>query len=265
MNVDHRGFLPLPKTLDVIKLDATLSSDLKWEEDPPMNTLWELDFGLLTPRDLPSFHIAVRTFIDTVWLLYQEQTLGVILYRGGLPSFEIETLADMLHELGALLPDEIPPFALFDWEIKSSYDAQLFSKELFSHIHLGFRKASFGALKWGKRVEPVYHSAKVGVLLPLRSKVMQDEEIDACLMELEKRGIPYRLIAEMYLSEEWDDLDDLIVFSSLLSKQGMRKVQGFVAAGGRVRKFGVEGFEPPAFCSQSRRASQAALYPDSEA
>ena len=94
---------------------------------------------------------------------------------------------------------------------------------------------------------------------------MQDEGIDACLMELERRGTPYRLIAEMYLTEEWDDLDDLIIFSPLLSKQGLRKVQGFVAAGGRVRKFGVEGFEPPAFCSQSRRASQAALYPDSEA
>ena len=101
MNVDHRGFSPLPKTLPVVKLDATLASDLKWEMDSPHQTLWELEFGKLIPRSLFSFQIAVRTFVETVYEPYKEQTIGVILYRGGLPSYEIETLADMLHQLGA--------------------------------------------------------------------------------------------------------------------------------------------------------------------
>lgn len=30
----------------------------------------------------------------------------------------------------------------------------------------------------------------------------------------------------------------------------------------KVERIGVEGFEPPTYCSQSSRASQAALYPD---
>ena len=64
MNVDHRGFSPLPKTLQVIKLDATLPSDLKWEVAPHDQTLWELEFGQLTPQNLPSFQIAVRTFVQ---------------------------------------------------------------------------------------------------------------------------------------------------------------------------------------------------------
>ncbi len=278
MVVNHRGFTPLPNSLALMKLDATPSSELKWEIDPPPeNTLWELEFGPLSPRTLPSFKIAVELFVESVWQHYQEQTLGVILYRGALPPYEIEILADMLHQLGALLPDELPPFALFDLEAEGSYYGQLFSKELFSHIHLGFRSGPFGALRWGKKLTPLHHDAKLGLVLPLRSMVVQDDRIDSCLSDLRKRNIPYRLIAEMQLTEEWDELDDLIVFSSLLSKQGFRKVQGFIAAGGRVvvvgeglalereigyREFGAEGFEPPTFCSQSRRASQAALCPD---
>ena len=195
MNVDHRGFSPLPETLHLIKLDATLPSDLKWEVDPPVNTLWELEFGEHVPRSLPTFQIGVRTFVETVWQRHREETLGVVLYRGGLPPYDIEILADMLHQLGALLPDEVAPFALFDLEAKGSYYGQLFSKELFSHIHLGFRSAPFGALKWGEELEPRYHSSRLGVLLPLRSKVMQDDTIDHCLEGVREEGFalsPYR-------------------------------------------------------------------------
>lgn len=267
MNVDHRGFFPLPQDLQVIKLDATLSSDLKWKVDPFPQTLWELEFGELSSRNLPTYRIAVHTFVETVWEQNKQQTLGLILYRGrGLP-YDLEELADMLHQLGAILPDEIPPFALFDLEIEESGCAQQFSKELFSHIHLGFRKAPFGALEWKECVTPLYHSAKIGVSLPLRKQAMHSDTIDACMKELEKRNIPYRLISEMYLTEEWDGLDELIIFPSLLSKQGERKIQGFTAAGGRIwdwEELGAEGFEPPTFCSQSRCASQAALYPVEE-
>lgn len=277
MNVDHRGFSPLPHSLSVIPLDATLSSTLKWEVVPEGATLWELQFGPLTPHHLPSFQIAVRTFVETLYEKFPLETVGVILYKGGLPPYDLEILADMLHQLGALLPDEVPFFALFDLEAEGFYEAQLFSKELFSSIHLGFRKAPFGALKWGDKIEPLYHEARLGVMLPLRREGMENREIDACLRALRNRGVRYRLIGEMHLTEEWDDLDDLIVFSELISKQGIRKVQGFVAAGGRVvsvgnplgvskeiswNEFGAEGFEPPTFCSQSRRASQTALCPE---
>lgn len=228
MNVDHRGFSPLPEEIQVIKLDATLPSDLKWEIEPQPNTLWELDFGLMDPRHLPTYRVAVETLIETGAL---EAALGVILYRGGVPPFEMEVLVDMLHQLGAILPDEVPPFALFDVEMKGSYKAQLFSKELFSHIHLGFRSGPMGAIQWGEKLIPLYHESKVGVVMPLRS-VKEEKVVDHCFEALGET--PYRIISEMHLTEEWDEIDELIIFSSLISKHGMRKVQGFIATGGKV-------------------------------
>ena len=235
MYVDHRGFSLIADTLDVVTLDATPYSDLKWDVIPQKPILWELEWGELNLRNLPSFQIAMRIFNETIWKSHKEKTLGLILYRGGVPDFKIELLADMLHQLGALLPDEVPPFALFDLEASGSYYTQLFSKELFSHIHLGFRSASFGALSWiGDEIKPLRHDAKLGIALPLRSKVAQDTTIDICLETLQLNAIPYRLITEMYLTEEWDELDHLIVFSSFLSPQGLRKVKGFEAAGGTI-------------------------------
>ena len=261
--VDHRGFDPLYKTFHSILLDASLKSDLIWDiksEDSPI--IWELDFAIqtLNPAHLASYQLAVRSFIEKIWEKHQENTLGVILYKGEIPPFEIEDFADYLHHIAAELPDEVPPFALFD----CPGDPLKFSKEIFPHIHLGFRSGPIGAIQWGERFIPRRYDAKIGIALPLREKGLQFDEVDQCLHFLDREKISYRLIAEPYLTEEWDDLDEIIIFPTLISAWGLRMIQGFEAAGGEVKRFGVEGFEPPAFCSQSRRASQAALYPEKD-
>lgn len=259
--VDHRGFNPLYKTLHSIPLDTSLRSDLTWDiknEDP--HIIWELDFAIqtLNPAHLASYQLAVRSFIERIWDKHQESTLGVILYKGEIPPFALEDFADYLHHIAAQLPDEVPPFALFN----CPGDPLKFSKEIFPHIHLGFPSGSIGAIQWGERLIPRRYDAKIGVVLPLREKGLQFDAVDQCLYFLDQKKIPYRLIAEPYLTEEWDDLDEIVIFSTLVSAWGLRMIQGFEAAGGRIRRFGVEGFEPPTFCSQSRRASQAALYPE---
>ena len=53
-------------------------------------------------------------------------------------------------------------------------------------------------------------------------------------LELNRLKTPYRIISELYLTEGWDGIDDLIVFGSAVSRQGIRKLRGFLAAGGRV-------------------------------
>lgn len=224
--------------------------------------LWELNFNIqtLNPAPLVSYQLAIRNFIEKVWQNHKENTLGVILYKGKIPPFEIEAFADYLHYLAAELPDEVASFALFD----CPGDPLKFSKEIFPHIHLGFRSGSIGALLWAETLIPRRYDAKIGVALPLRGKGLHFNEVDHCLSLLDQEKISYRLIAEPYLTEEWDDLDEIIIFPHLISTWGLRMIQGFKAAGGIVKKFGVEGFEPPAFCSQSRRASQAALYPEKD-
>lgn len=261
--VDHRGFNPLHKTLDSITLDASLQSDLIWDiksDDSPI--IWELDFAIrtLNPIRLASYRLAVRTFIETIWANNRENTLGAILYKGDIPPFEMEDFADYLHQIAAELPDQVPPFALFDCR----GDPLKFSKEIFPHIHLGFRSGPIGAIEWGERLIPRRCDARLGVALPLRAKGLRFDAVDRCLRFLDREKTRYRLIAEPYLTEEWDDLDKIIIFPTLISTGGLRMIRGFEAAGGKVERFGVEGFEPPTFCSQSRRASQAALYPEKE-
>ncbi len=259
--VDHRGFDPLPTSIISIPLDASLKSDLVWKitSDSP-HILWKLDFDFktLNPTLLSSYQLAIRIFVQTIWEKHKENTLGVILYKDAVPSFELKEFSDYLHHIAAGLPDEVPPFAFFN----CVGDPLLFSKEIFPHIHLGFRSGPIGALHWGKTLIPRRYDGKLGVVLPLRARGLQFDEVDICLKELEK--IPYRLINEPCLTEEWDGLDEIIVFEKLISPRGMRMIQGFEAAGGKVKNFGVEGFEPPAFCSQSRHASQAALYPEKD-
>ena len=48
------------------------------------------------------------------------------------------------------------------------------------------------------------------------------------------KKIPFRLIAEENIITNWDGLDTLIFAPSLLGSQGIRKLQGFLAAGGEV-------------------------------
>ncbi len=254
--IDHRGFSPQPPSLTTYRLDASLASSLEWEvEIAAPDILWELDFGIesLAPAPLASYQLAVRTFAERVWEKHAAQTVGVILYKGKVPPFPIEEFADYLHHLAAALPDEVAPFALFDCE----GDPMLFSKEIFPYVHLGFRSGPIGAVRWGETIEPLRYDGKVGVVLPLREKGLRFDELKPYL------GGSYRLIAEPYITEEWDDLDELIIFPHLISSWGMRMVKGFEAAGGKIKKvFGVEGFEPPTLCSQSRCASQTALYPE---
>lgn len=253
--VDHRGFDPLPDSLPTLTLDASLKSELNWNvETKEKNTLWHLDFAIenLLPVSLASYQFAVRRFNET---LYDENTLGVILHQGKVPDCSLEEFADFLHHIASELPEDVPSFALFD----CMGDPLLFSKEIFPHIHLGFRSGPIGVIEWREKLIPKRYDQRVGVALPLREKGLHFDEVDTCL----RRG-SYRLINEPYLTEEWDDLDQIIIFKDLISPWGRRMLKGFEAAGGVVKEFGVEGFEPPAFCSQSRRASQAALYPEKD-
>ena len=265
LTIDHRGFDPLPSSLFSVHLDGSLKSDLMWDSlsfDHP-HILWELDFGIydLSELALASYQLAIDVFVKKIWNTHRDKTVGVVLYKGGIPPFEIEFFADYLHRIASVLPEEVPPFALFDCE----GDALFFSKEIFPYIHLGFRSGNVGILKWEKEaIIPKRCTANLGVVLPLRERGLFFDLVNQCLRRLDEKQIPYLLIAEPHLTQEWDGLSELVLFSDLASPACLRAAQGFRAAGGEVITFGVEGFEPPTFCSQSRRASQAALYPEKD-
>gem|GEM_PF-2595649 len=266
----------------MILIDARPESDLNWkgveseiEIALEMNQKLqiEFDFGFSHPRlrDSAIFFsrdLAVTRFQESIYNSYKAEIEKIILYRGkplkladfdfplwkedffvGLPQtdqmerlYSMELFMQYLHRLNAPLIDEIPLVVQFDLsEVgRSSYQKELLSQPFFSYITPDIDKQL---------------DATLGIVLPEMGKVDYDL-LDTALKELE--GAAYRVLPESLIVENWHGLDHLLVFSKSLTDEGKRMLKGFEAAEGRV--IGVEGFEPPTFWSQTRRASQTALY-----
>ncbi len=264
----------------LIRLPAHLSDDLDWSAQRRLAEeavlkgkylLWEIALGLksftFTPEDTASFYafsLALEEFTKTVWPQFQEQTFGVAIYRGTLPSEErfprshwetsfierggedyslycAQNFAEYLHRLVSFLPDAALPFALIDVsEIPSAARvAQLLSKERFEYVHLALQGARvpFAGLCWeeGEMAQGA-SSAALGVLLPKDEHFCPNllEGMDTLFSHLKEKGSLFRIVCEEKLTEQWDGLDELIVFPSAVSPQGKRKLQGFLAAGGTL-------------------------------
>ncbi len=279
----------------LVRLPGHLSDDLGWEEQKMLAEaiasqgkaiLWEIDLGLpsftFKPEDTASFYsfsLALEEFTKTLWPLFQQQTLGVSLYRGAFSPSErfpraywepgflelcpdgegdyalycVQNFAEYMHRLVSFLPDAALPFAFIDVSAipSAARTTQLFSRERFEHLHLALKgsQAPFPGLCWESgepaqgwvgqvacesRVAP---SCEVAVLLPkdeyFDPPLLQG--LDTLILELKQKGGSFRIVCEEKLTEQWDGLDALIVFSGAVSPQGKRKLQGFLAAGGSVQ------------------------------
>ena len=277
---DHHGFYykntpfyPVEgENMACVRLAAHLSDDLNWEKQIECARtfvaegkflFWKIDLGLeglqLTPHDTSSFYsfsLALEQFSKKVWPAFQEYTFGVSLYRGGadfsslFPSshweregcdeqlHRVQLFSEYLHRLISFLPDTALIFALIDFpeELSFARQCQLFSKERFESIYLGFSRGCVDKVP------------RVGVCLPSSDQMSESvlEQLNTLAADLHSQGTPFRVVSEEKLTEEWDGLDQLIVFSSALSARGRRKLLGFIAAGGEISVVG-DPIDLPAF------------------
>ena len=265
VQIDPRGFFregspyvpvisPRPREGEVcaIRLDLTLDSELKWEgiakgEGP---LFWQLDFGLdratfpwNSGAALSALCKAAAFFRDGYLAQYKARTLGVCLYQGPLTADGVEVVAGYLQQLAALFPDELPLFACFDIEqpVGPTQLAQMIAPDSFPYLHIGLATSCYPLGVLRRRGEDwvafPLHNRSLGVVLPLAKSLasaMMRREIDHLIDQLQNKGTPYRLLYESHLSEQWDELDALVLFSAALSDQGKRKARGFVAAGGTL-------------------------------
>jgi hypothetical protein len=51
---------------------------------------------------------------------------------------------------------------------------------------------------------------------------------------LKEQNVSFRILSENFIINQWDGLDILIVDPQTLSSSGIRKLQGFCAAGGMI-------------------------------
>lgn len=170
----------------------------------------------------------------------------------GRKLYAADVFSDYLHRISSFLPDTLIPFCLFDVaSIESNaFLSMLLSKERFQHILLGLKRSKLplGCLNWEEgncfggwigRKSPYFaavHDVNVGVCVPLEENMSEDllKKLDDVYDHLEELQIPFRVISELYLNESWNGIDELIVFSSVVSVQGLRKIKGFLAAGGKI-------------------------------
>lgn len=246
-----------------VLLSARLGDDLNWEQalekakrlvSENRRILWVLDLGLeradFDLEDEMAFQaasVAIRQFCSCCLVPGVD---GVVLYRGRLDLSLADSMAAWLRMGAALLPEDLSIFLDFDVTGMSRIDAlSLSSPERFEHFEV---RLSPEVRIFGK-------DPSLGICIP---EADAWEEVEKILKKLDEEKRSYRVVYEAFLTEQWDGLDEILVLEEVLSARGLRKLKGFLASGGRVIKVGAEGFEPPAYWSQTSRASQAALCPE---
>ncbi len=156
--------------------------------------------------------------------------------------------AQYLGKLVAGLPGSLQPYLLLDGSGYASlrHLLQILHRDSWERFFLAVKGAvlPITSLGWdstslygnlGRKEIPSIASspALVGLCLP-SAVACYNLELDAALAHLQQSGKPYRVVAEEYLTAEWDGLDELIVIASSINPLLQRKLQGFSAAGGTV-------------------------------
>lgn len=142
-----------------------------------------------------------------------------------------DAAAEYFHLLAANLTDSIPLFISLDGSTITDpvQFAMLTTTERFEPFRLIIQGGIGNA-----------EQAKIGICLPsmhLISPVYYTGLGDA-IDRLIQQNVPFRIIPEYSLINQWDGLDHLVVVSASITPQGRRKLQGFCAAGGTILNLG---------------------------
>ncbi len=261
VKVDQRGFfrggspyVPVMSKgsegdVEIVSLPLGLDAPLRWDVSGGKPLFWQLDFGLNSPKFPQNSVVALRSleegaayFVDQCLTYHREATLGVALYYGPIAKTSVDFLAYGLQQLGAVFPENIPLFACFAMEkgLSPTQIALLIGPHYFPYLHIGLTRSCYPLAVLSCEEKQwkgaALHSARTGVVLPLPEAMASSQQvfIDDVVEALTRQSVGYRLIYESHMSEQWEGLDQLVVFSNMLSEQGKRKARGFAAAGGRL-------------------------------
>lgn len=251
-----------------IYLKAHLKDELKWDI-PDLSSyskvIWEIDLGFanipLSIEDSFVFQAhfsALEYFASTIFLLYKDKSAGVILYRGDdhfeerfekgdlffirfeewqkdlkylephpfyLRLFAAGVLGEYLHRLVSCLPEDLPIYIEVDpLDSSPAQQAILLSPLRFEHMVI---------IASGQEAN---EKAFTGVVVPLDTYISEEtlKQLEGVYGYLNENSIPYKMLSEAFLTEEWNELSYLILLQGKVSPMGLRKLKGFIAAGGKV-------------------------------
>jgi len=145
--------------------------------------------------------------------------------------FARDASLEYIHILNANLPDTMPLSLRLDAKGVNDplFYALLTNREIYEPINLILTNP----LVEGKK-------SHIAICLPPSTIVQRSMylALSKALNFLAQKKTPCRLIPESFLISEWDLVDYLLVIPHSLKKEGVRKLQGFAAAGGIVVALG---------------------------
>lgn len=259
----------------MIVCDARFSSNLDWSPlrkeafdliAAGEKILWFLDFGLFNQLQKPlynlgqfaSFGLAIDHFHEKLWREFHKFSQGVVLYKGNadfsfslswdeqqkkdfsvwlhereaveseltLKLYARDVYADYLEQLSKRLSKEIQPYLIFN---KLPSDPLL--KALLTHPEV------YSSFTLQEDIWKVKEEIETGIDMPLSSMVKEASLLPYKGIFETLKGQNYKLIPENQLITSWEGLDKLYYHPQAISPSGMRKIQGFIAAGGEAHPF----------------------------
>lgn len=237
ITLDGRPRSALDWTANLEIAQKALAKGLRILWDLELGLFDELEFPLSTQHQFQTLSLAIKHFLENVWPLFRDQTLGLNLFHGPIP--ETAEAFDYLDMLATHVPEALNRFYTFDLKQVSSLakQAHLVDKERYPHTHLIVKNALIPIEGWvwkGSWINPQStQETTKGICLPTLDLAVNQyaEKLEAILLE---QTLPFRLVSENLLTTQWDGLDEVVVIADTLSSEGRRKLKGFEAAGGVV-------------------------------
>lgn len=223
--------------VSLYKGDADFSKHFPWEEEYVVHfQQWLKDqFG-----NVDSLNQVCQTSIKGFSEVdpRQESLLAALFCRNA--------AADYLDLLAGHMSQILPLYLLLDASAtcEPALQMQLLHKERFPRFELGVKGSVLGdfALNWNNDNTYVIPSRyeKAAICLPsaAQSQFKHFQNLGCAVSILHNRKIPFRIIPEDRLTQEWDELDVLFILPDCISVEGKRKLMGFCAAGGQVVSLG---------------------------
>lgn len=231
-----------------IPLDGRIASNLLWEDavkkvgESKGSLVWKMDLGLFDTLEKPlsdsmqfrSLGLSLNHFTENVYPLFTDRNQTMILYQG---HYLGKTMAQWIEE-----KDYLCSLCLFlpeDLKVEAHLDVSGL-KELYPFAKLAVAGGGDQvSVVFHHSPIPIYEEANLGVSIHFKESVRTDRlesYLESCLSESK----PFRLVNEAFLTDQWGELDEIVVEQDSISEQEERMLLGFSAAGGKVTRLGEE-------------------------
>ncbi len=258
----------------VADAERYVAAGLKLLWDLDLGLFSRLQLPLSDVSQMQALRLSLAHFADIVWPKFANETLGMAVYRGSVDfserfPWDLEQ-REVLQSIGSAntqlfcrdvcsrylsavtagLPGNLQPYLLMDASTITleRLRLQLLHRECWDRFVICVKgnAGSILAMSWDDATSPLGYLGRRAATLPVPEHVsiglclpaadMHDAVINRGIDQALERlqGKKYRVIAEEFLTAEWDGLDELVVISAAVGPLTRRKLQGFCAAGGTI-------------------------------